>query len=241
MAIASGPTPDGAAFRPASLPSSAAVEWRVSAAPVAYPEAVAAMERRVAAIRAGRAGEMVWLLEHPPLYTVGTSAKAEHLLDPDRFPVFKTGRGGQITYHGPGQIVAYVMLDLAHRGNDVRRYVRDLERWLIATLSRFGVRGERRPDRVGIWVDRGGGPEGREEKIAAIGVRVRRWVSYHGVALNVEPDLGHYQGIVPCGITGHGVTSLVDLGLPVTGDEAAAALRSAFEEVFGVATATAAD
>jgi len=199
------------------------------------------MERRVAAIRAGRAGEMVWLLEHPPLYTVGTSAKAEHLLDPDRFPVFKTGRGGQITYHGPGQIVAYVMLDLAQRGNDVRRYVRDLESWLIATLSRFGVRGERRPDRVGIWVDRGGGVEGREDKIAAIGVRVRRWVSYHGISLNVEPDLGHYRGIVPCGITGHGVTSLVDLGLPVTGDEAAAALRSAFEEVFGVATATAAD
>ncbi len=241
MAIASGPTPDGAASRPVSLPSSAAVEWRVSAAPVAYPEAVAAMERRVAAIRAGRAGGMVWLLEHPPLYTVGTSAKAEHLLDPDRFPVFKTGRGGQITYHGPGQIVAYVMLDLAHRGNDVRRYVRDLENWLIATLSSFGVRGERRPDRVGIWVDRGGGLERREDKIAAIGVRVRRWVSYHGVALNVEPDLGHYQGIVPCGITGHGVTSLVDLGLPVTADEAAAALRSAFEEVFGVATVTAAD
>ncbi len=240
MAIASGPTPDGAASRPVSLASCAAVEWRVSAAPVAYPEAVAAMERRVAAIRAGRAGGMVWLLEHPPLYTVGTSAKAEHLLDPDRFPVFKTGRGGQITYHGPGQIVAYVMLDLAHRGNDVRRYVRDLENWLIATLSSFGVRGERRPDRVGIWVDRGGF-ERREDKIAAIGVRVRRWVSYHGVALNVEPDLSHYQGIVPCGITGHGVTSLVDLGLPVTVDEAAAALRSAFEEVFGVATVTAED
>ena len=239
MAIASGPTPGGAAFRPASLPSSAAVEWRVSATPVAYPEAVATMERRVALIRAGQAGEMVWLLEPPPLYTVGTSARAEHLLDPDRFPVFKTGRGGQITYHGPGQIVAYVMLDLAHRGNDVRHYVRDLENWLIATLARFGVRGERPPDRVGIWIDRGGALEGREDKIAAIGVRVRRWVSYHGVALNVEPDLGHYQGIVPCGITGHGITSLVDLGLPVTGNEAAAALRSAFEEVFGVATATA--
>jgi lipoyl(octanoyl) transferase len=187
--------------------------------------------------RAGEAAEQVWLLEHPSLYTMGTSAHADDLLDPDRFPVFKTGRGGQLTYHGPGQIVAYAMVDLARRGNDVRRYVGDLEGWLIAALARFGVRGERRDDRVGIWVDRGAdGMAGREDKIAAIGVRVRRWVSYHGVALNVEPDLSHYDGIVPCGISEHGVTSLVDLGIPVTWDEAAAALKSAFEEVFGVET-----
>ena len=219
------------------------IDWRADGGPVAYGDAVRAMEERVAAIREGSARELVWLLEHPPLYTAGTSAREADLLDPGRLPVHRTGRGGQYTYHGPGQRVAYVMLDLKRRGGDVRGYVRDLERWLIATLARLGVAALARPDRVGIWVARPQPAPGqlrREDKIAAIGVRVRRWVSYHGVALNVEPDLSHYQGIVPCGITGHGVTSLVDLGLPVTGDEAAAALRSAFEEVFGVETVTAA-
>jgi len=210
---------------------------RISA-PTGYAAAVAAMERRVSAIREGMAREMVWLLEHPPLYTAGTSARPEDLLEPDRFPVYRTGRGGQYTYHGPGQIVGYVMVDLSRRGSDVRRFVRDLESWLIETLARFGVRGERREGRVGIWVDRGPAPGGgrREDKIAAIGVRVRRWVSYHGVSLNVEPDLGHFSGIVPCGISGHGVTSLVDLGIPATMDEVAAVMRTAFEDVFGRAT-----
>ena len=217
-----------------------AVEWRSDIGrPTGYADAVAAMEARAAAIRAGAAREQVWLLEHPPLYTAGTSAVAADLLDPGRFPVHRSGRGGQYTYHGPGQIVGYVMLDLARRGHDVRRFVRDLEDWLIIALARFGVRGERREGRVGIWVDRGpNGPAGsaggrREDKIAAIGVRVRRWVSFHGVALNVEPDLSHYAGIVPCGIAGHGVTSLVDLGIPVTMEEAAAELRPAFERAFG--------
>ena len=206
------------------------VEWRRSDAPVPYPEAVALMEARVEAIRAGRAGELVWLLEHPPLYTAGTSARPEELLDP-RFPVYASGRGGRYTYHGPGQRVAYVMLDLRARGADVRRYVTALEAWLIATLARFGVEGERRDGRVGIWVDRGGG---REEKIAAIGVRIRRWVSFHGVALNVDPDLSHFGGIVPCGIAQHGVTSLAALGIPVSMAEADMALRASFEEVFGL-------
>jgi lipoyl(octanoyl) transferase len=214
-----------------------AVDWRISDRPVGYEAAVAAMEERVADIRAGRARELVWLLEHPPLYTAGTSAKDADLLAPARFPVHRTGRGGQYTYHGPGQRIAYVMLDLQKRGPDVRRYVCDLEDWLIATLARFNVRGERRAGRVGIWVDRGayGGVPGREDKIAAIGVRVRRWVTYHGIALNVEPDLEHFAGIVPCGIAGpdYGVTSLVDLGLPVTLPEVDAALRASFEEVFG--------
>ena len=212
------------------------VEWRIDDAPVAYPQAVAAMERRVAAIRAGQAPEMVWLLEHPPLYTAGTSARAEDLLEPGRFPVYRSGRGGQFTYHGPGQRVAYVMLDLkARNGGDVRAYVRGLEDWLISALARFNVVGERRAGRVGIWVERGGQNDTnrREDKIAAIGVRVRRWVSYHGVALNVEPELTHFDGIVPCGIRGHGVTSLVDLGLPVTLADADAALIAAFDEVFG--------
>jgi lipoyl(octanoyl) transferase len=215
----------------------AAIEWRVAEALVPYPAAVAAMEARVAAIRAGEAPELVWLLEHPPLYTAGTSARDEDLLAPGRFPVFRTGRGGQFTYHGPGQRVAYVMLDLERRGRDLRRYVADLEEWLIRTLARFNVVGERRQGRVGIWVDRGphGGSAGREDKIAAIGVRVRRWVSYHGVALNVEPDLEHFAGIVPCGIGEPelGVTSLADLGLPVTMADADVALKQAFEEVFG--------
>ena len=207
------------------------LDWRIDDRPVEYLDAVAEMEARVAAIRAGRAREGVWLLEHPPLYTAGTSAQDADLLEPDRFPVYRSGRGGQFTYHGPGQRVAYVMLDLKRRGSDVRRYVRDLEDWLIAALARFNVTGGRREGRVGIWVDRGAG---REDKIAAIGVRIRRWVSYHGVALNVEPDLAHFEGIVPCGIQGHGVTSLVDLGLPVTMADADMALRAAFEEVFEV-------
>ncbi len=207
------------------------LEWRIDDRPVEYLDAVAEMEARVAAIRAGRAREGVWLLEHPPLYTAGTSAQDADLLEPDRFPVYRSGRGGQFTYHGPGPRVAYVMLDLKRRGSDVRRYVRDLEDWLIAALARFNVTGERREGRVGIWVNRGAG---REDKIGAIGVRIRRWVSYHGVALNVEPDLAHFEGIVPCGIQGHGVTSLVDLGLPVTMADADMALRAAFEEVFDV-------
>ncbi len=211
------------------------VEWCISDAPVPYPEAVCRMEARVDAIRAGTAPEQVWLLEHPPLYTAGTSARFDDLLDPGRFPVNRAGRGGEFTYHGPGQRVAYVMLDLKRRGPDLRCYVHDLEDWLIRTLARFTVIGERREGRVGIWIDRGrhGGQPGQEDKIAAIGVRIRRWVSFHGVALNVEPDLEHFSGIVPCGIQGHGVTSLADLGLPATLVDVDAALRSAWDEVFG--------
>jgi lipoyl(octanoyl) transferase len=210
------------------------IEWLIEDRRVAYPEAVAFMERRVAEIRAGKAPETVWLLEHPPLYTAGTSARPEDLLEPERFPVYRTGRGGQYTYHGPGQRVAYVMLDLKARGGDVRAFVHDLETWLIATLARFNVVGERRPGRVGIWVARGrsGAPDAREDKIAAIGVRVRRWVSYHGVALNVDPDLSHFSGIVPCGVREHGVTSLVDLGRPVTLADVDVALRAAFDDLF---------
>ncbi len=208
--------------------------WAVSAAPVAYPDAVAAMEARAAGIAEGRAGELVWLLEHPPLYTAGVSAKPGDLLDPGRFPVFETGRGGQFTYHGPGQRVAYVMLDLSKRQKDVRAFVAALEAWVIGALGRFNVTGEVRPDRVGVWVERKTpGLPAREDKIAAIGVKLRRWVSFHGVSLNVEPDLGHFAGIVPCGVTQHGVTSLVDLGLPVTMDEADAALKASFADVFG--------
>jgi lipoyl(octanoyl) transferase len=214
----------------------AQVEWRIDDAPVAYPVALAAMDERVAAIRAGRAPELVWLLEHPPLYTAGTSARAGDLLAPARLPVFTTGRGGQFTYHGPGQRVAYVMLDLARRGADVRRYVCDLENWVIAALARFNVKGERRAGRVGIWVDRARdkGP-GREDKIAAIGVRVRHWVTLHGVALNVDPDLGHFAGIVPCGIADarYGTTSLADLGIHVQTAEVDAALKAAFADVLG--------
>jgi len=214
------------------------VEWRISDAPVPYDAAVAAMELRAAEIAAGRADECVWLLEHPPLYTAGTSANAADLVDPGRFPVHRTGRGGQYTYHGPGQRVAYVMLDLGRRRTDLRAYVAALEAWIIATLETFNVRGERREDRVGVWVRR---PEkgqvngaAVEDKIAAIGIRVRRWVSFHGISLNVEPDLGHFTGIVPCGISGHGVTSLVDLGHLVTLPEVAMQLRAAFEKIFGV-------
>jgi lipoyl(octanoyl) transferase len=206
------------------------VEWRVADSPVDYAVAVAAMEARAAAISAGEAPQLVWLLEHPPLYTAGTSARDEDLLDRSSLPVHRTGRGGQYTYHGPGQRIGYVMLDLAERGRDVRRFVCDLEEWLIRTLKRFGVRGERRAGRVGIWVAE---PDGRENKIAALGVRVRRWVSFHGVALNVDPDLGRYAGIVPCGIRQHGVTSLAALGIPVPMAEIDRAMAAAFEEVFG--------
>jgi lipoyl(octanoyl) transferase len=191
------------------------------------------MEARAQAIAEGRAGELVWLLEHPPLYTAGVSAKDADLLDPARFPVFRTGRGGQFTYHGPGQRVAYVMLDLTRREKDVRAFVGALEAWIIETLAAFNVKGEVREGRVGVWVERKGPGWSREDKIAAIGVKLRKWVSFHGIALNVEPDLGHFSGIVPCGVSEHGVTSLVELGLPVTMDEADAALKAAFERVFG--------
>ena len=204
---------------------------------MAYEAAVAAMEARAAAIAAGEARERVWLLEHPPLYTAGTSARDEDLVEPGRFPVHRTGRGGQYTYHGPGQRVAYVMLDLARREPDLRRYVAALESWIIGALDAFNVRGERREDRVGVWVRRPGKGGGAEDKIAAIGIRVRRWVTYHGISLNVEPDLSHFSGIVPCGVRQHGVTSLVDLGIPVTMPEVDAVLRGAFEKVFGATAA----
>ncbi len=211
-----------------------AVEWRISDSAVDYPDAVAAMEARAAAIAAREAPELVWLLEHPPLYTSGTSGKAGDLLDP-RFPLFSTGRGGQLTYHGPGQRVAYVMLDLKRRRPDVRAFVAALEDWIIRTLAAFNVRGERREDRVGVWVKRPDKGPGFEDKIAAIGVRLRRWVSFHGIAINVEPDLSHFSAIVPCGVADprYGVTSLVDLGHPVTMADVDVALRRAFEEVFG--------
>ena len=211
-----------------------AVDWRISAAPVPYLEAVAAMEARVAAIAAGDAPDLVWLLEHPPLYTSGTSGKTDDLLHP-RFPMFATGRGGQLTYHGPGQRVAYVMLDLKRRHPDVRAYVAGLEQWIIRTLAAFNVHGERREDRVGVWVARPDKGAGVEDKIAAIGVRLRRWVSFHGISLNVAPDLTHFEAIVPCGVADprYGVTSLRDLGLPATMADVDFALRQAFEEVFG--------
>ena len=206
------------------------MEWIVSRTPVPYAHALRVMDERVAAIRAGAQGEALWLLEHPPLYTAGTSARPEDLSNPAGLPVFAARRGGQYTYHGPGQRVVYAMLDLAARGRDVRRHVRALEAWTIAALAEFGVRGEPREGRVGVWVARpekpplpGGVP--RDDKVAAIGVRVRKWVAFHGLSINVEPDLARYGGIVPCGIRGHGVTSLVDLGLPVTMDDLDAALR----------------
>jgi lipoyl(octanoyl) transferase len=222
----------------ALVPGGGEVEWRISAAPVPYPEAVAEMESRAADIAGHKAAELVWLLEHPPLYTSGTSGKAGDLLDP-RFPMFTTGRGGQLTYHGPGQRVAYVMLDLKRRRPDVRAYVAGLEEWIIRTLDAFNVRGERREDRVGVWVRRPDKGTGCEDKIAAIGVRLRRWVSFHGIAINVEPDLSHFSAIVPCGVIDprYGVTSLVDLGLPVTMEDVDVALRRAFEEVFGATAA----
>ena len=205
-----------------------AVEWRIAPGLTPYPEAVAFMEERAAAIAAGQRPELVWLVEHPAIYTAGTSAKDADLLDA-RFPVFKTGRGGQFTYHGPGQRVGYVMLDLKQRGGDVRAFVHDLEEWLIQTLAAFNVKGERREGRVDIWVARGA----KEDKIAAIGVRVRRWVTFHGVSINVDPDLTHFSGIVPCGVANHGVTSLADLGLIVSMADVDVAMRAAFDEVFG--------
>ncbi|ACI92868.1 lipoyltransferase [Afipia carboxidovorans OM5] len=221
-----------------SLPFSAAsgpgVEWRITDSYVAYEDALAAMEARAAAIADGTAPELVWLLEHPPLYTSGTSAKASDLIEA-RFPVFPSGRGGQFTYHGPGQRVVYLMLDLKHRRPDVRAYVANLEELIITTLAAFNVRGERREDRVGVWVKRPDKGDGYEDKIAAIGVRLKRWVSMHGIAINVEPELSHFAGIVPCGIedSRYGVTSLADLGLPVTMHDVDIALRQAFEQVFG--------
>ena len=191
------------------------------------------MEARAAAIADGTAGELIWLLEHPPLYTAGVSAKTADLLEPERFPVFESARGGQFTYHGPGQRVAYVMLDLTRRGRDVRAFVAALEAWIIDALCAFNVTGEMRDGRVGVWVERKGPGWSREDKIAAIGVKLRRWVSFHGISLNVEPDLSHFSGIVPCGQVEHGVTSLVDLGLPVTLDEADEALKASFRKVFG--------
>ncbi len=213
------------------------MEWRVSDGLTEYGGAVEAMEARAAAIHEGEADELVWLVEHPPLYTAGTSARAGDLLAPDRFPVYPSRRGGEYTYHGPGQRVAYTMLDLNRRGRDVRRFVWSLEEWVIRTLAEFSVRGERRPGRVGVWVVRPEKPplpdgSPAEDKIAAIGVRLRRWVSFHGLAINVEPDLEHFSGIVPCGIRGYGVTSLVDLGLPVTMGDVDLALRRSFDAVF---------
>lgn len=207
------------------------VAWRASGAPVPYEEAVASMEARVAAIRSGREEEAVWLLEHPALYTAGTSAQPQDLTDPSLFPVHRTGRGGQYTYHGPGQRIAYVMLDLRPRGRDLRAYVAGLETWLIDTLADFGLRAGTRPGRVGVWID--SGPGGGEAKIAAIGVRVRHWITYHGVSLNVSPDLSHYRGIVPCGIRDAGVTSLADLGIDATMAEVDAVLKQQFEKTFG--------
>lgn len=223
------------------LNATAPVDWAISDGPIAYPDALDIMNQRAAAIREGRAAELVWLLEHPALYTAGTSAKLEDLLDANLFPVFQSGRGGEYTYHGPGQRVAYVMLDLKQRGGDIRALVSALETWITGTLAAFNVKGETRPGRVGIWVKRPargvGGGDGNtgehEDKIAAIGLRVSRWVTTHGISLNVEPDLSHYRGIVPCGIREHGVTSLADLGLPVTLADADVALRQNFERVFG--------
>ncbi|MCJ7872176.1 lipoyl(octanoyl) transferase LipB [Phaeobacter sp. J2-8] len=214
------------------------VDWIISDGLTEYDDAVQFMETRAAAIAEGRAQEAIWLVEHPPLYTAGTSARIEDLTDPDRFPVHTSKRGGQYTYHGPGQRVAYVMLDVGKRGRDVRRFVQQLEHWVIATLDAFNVKGEIREGRVGVWVQRNDKPltatgAPQEDKIAAIGIRLRKWVSFHGVSINVEPNLEHFTGIVPCGITEHGVTSLVDLGLPVNMDDLDVALRAKFDEIFG--------
>jgi len=215
-----------------------APDWITSTAPVDYRVAEAQMEARVAAIVAGTAAEAIWLLEHPPLYTAGTSAQAKDLITPDRFPVFETRRGGQYTYHGPGQRVIYVMLDLNTRGRDVRAFVQALEGWVIDTLDSFNLRGHIRPGRVGVWIERPDKPRGpdgavAEDKIAAIGIRLRKWVSFHGISINVEPDLSHFDGIVPCGIAAHGVTSLVDLGLPVTMTDLDVALKRSFARTLG--------
>ena len=213
------------------------VEWIISDRLIEYQTAVDWMERRADDIAAGRAGEAIWLLEHPPLYTAGTSASADDLIEPERFPVYATRRGGQYTYHGPGQRVAYVLLDLNKRGKDVRAFVKQLERWIIATLDQFNVRGETRDGRIGVWVERPEKPplpdgSPAEDKIAALGIRLRKWVSFHGLSINVEPDLSHFDGIVPCGIDQHGVTSLVDLGLPVTLQDVDVALQQEFGNVF---------
>tara|TARA_R110000868_G_scaffold69764_13_gene205730 strand:- start:71854 stop:72582 length:729 start_codon:yes stop_codon:yes gene_type:complete len=229
---AANPTHDATPFADGSGP-----EWIITDGLTGYEEALAFMEARVEAIARGEAREAIWLLEHPPLYTAGTSAKVQDLVDPDRFPVFDARRGGQYTYHGPGQRVAYVMLDLTRRGRDVRAFVLALENWVIATLAEFSITGEIREGRVGVWVprpDKAPLPDGtpREDKIAAIGIRLRKWVSFHGISINVEPDLEHFSGIVPCGITGHGVTSLVDLGLPVGMDDLDVALMATFAKAF---------
>jgi lipoyl(octanoyl) transferase len=216
-----------------AAPGAGAVEWRVSDTLVPYEEALAWMAARAGAVADSAARECVWLLEHPPLYTAGTSAKDADLLTPERFPVYRTGRGGQFTYHGPGQRVAYVILDLKRRRPDVRAFVAALEDWLIRALWAFHVRAERREDRVGLWVRRPDKGDGVEDKIAAIGIRIKRWTTFHGVALNVDPDLAHFSGIVPCGVTKHGVTSLMDLGIPASLPEVDVALKRAFAEVFG--------
>ena len=226
----------GGSFLPET--ASPPVRWQVADGLVAYEEAVSQMEELAAGIRAGNAPETIWLVEHPALYTAGTSAREEDLLDANRLPVFKTGRGGEFTYHGPGQRVAYVMLDLTRRRQDVRAFVAALEEWITSTLDDFNIRGERREDRVGVWVmrpEKAPLPDGtpREDKIAAIGIRLRKWVSFHGIAINVEPELSHFDGIVPCGVEGHGVTSLVDLGLPVTMHDLDIALKRNFEKIFG--------
>jgi lipoyl(octanoyl) transferase len=218
------------------------VDWITSDAPVDYQEATDFMEARAAAIAAGEADECIWLLEHPPLYTAGTSARVEDLTDPDRFPVYPSKRGGRYTYHGPGQRVVYVMLDVGKRGHDVRRFVQQLEDWVIRALAEFNLTGHIRCGRVGVWIERPDKPrtttgEIAEDKIAAIGIRLRKWVSFHGISINVEPDLEHFTGIVPCGITEHGVTSLVDMGLPVTMADVDVALRRSFDEVFGAEAA----
>lgn len=209
------------------------VEWRVSPELVDYQDAIAQMERRVGEIRSGKLREQVWLLEHPPLYSAGTSAQDEDLVDPDRFPVHQTGRGGQYTYHGPGQRVAYVMLDLTRRGSDVRAFVGALEEWIIASLAAFDILAERRADRVGVWVRRPDKGPGAEDKIAAIGIRVRKWVTFHGISINCEPDLEHFSGIVPCGVHEHGVTSFADLGRPINMGKLDDVLRRQFEITFG--------
>ncbi|SNZ08316.1 lipoyl(octanoyl) transferase [Cohaesibacter gelatinilyticus] len=209
------------------------VEWRITDSLVPYPEAQSFMEERIKQIANGTAPECVWLLEHPPLYTAGTSANPADLIAPDRFDVFETGRGGEYTYHGPGQRIAYVMLDLKRRSQDVRLFVATLEEWIINTLEAHNIKGERREDRVGVWVERPEKGQGIEDKIAAIGIRLRKWVTFHGISLNVEPDLSHYSGIVPCGIEKHGVTSFVDLGYPITMPEVDMTLREEFEKLFG--------
>ena len=209
------------------------VDWAVSDTPVPYEAALAVMEERIEQIASGTAPELIWLLEHPPIYTAGTSAQPADLLQPDRFPVFETGRGGQYTYHGPGQRIAYVMLDLRARGRDVRGLITLLEDWIIGTLTAFNVKGEVRPDRVGVWVARPERGAGAEDKIAAIGLRLRHWISFHGLSINVEPDLEHFSGIVPCGVSQHGVTSLADLGLVVSMPDVDIALAAAFERVVG--------